>query len=449
MSTESYFDRFAPYAERRNHISPELHSRFNTKRGLRNADGTGVLIGLTEIGEVHGYIIDDQDRIPDNGRLSYRGVNVSDIVRGYQADGRLGFEEVVYLLLYGDLPTSGQLDELRALLGSLRSLPDGFWEDMILRAPSQDIMNGLGRSVLAAYSYDGMAEDLSVANVLRQVIELIARFPAMVAYGYQAKRHYYDGDSLVIHSPEPTLSTAENLLLMIRPDRAYTRLEAETLDLALVLHAEHGGGNNSAFTIHVVSSAATDTYSAIAAGVGSLKGLKHGGAAAMVRAMMLDAGKEIKDWRDDDEIEAHLGRLLNREAFDRSGLIYGIGHAVYTLSDPRAILLEEKAAALAEEAGRGDEFALHRAIARLAPEVLRRHKPSAGAVAPNVDFYSGFVYSTLGIPAELYTPIFAVSRIAGWSAHRIEELVSGGRIVRPAYKNVVGRVAYTPMDKRS
>lgn len=448
MSEMNYFDIQAPAASRHNSIDPALHRKFNTKRGLRNDDGTGVLIGLTEIGEVHGYYIDDQERVPDEGRLSYRGISVSDIVEGFQSDKRFGFEEVAYLLLFGELPTSAELHEFTTVLGERRALPDGFTEDMILNAPSDNIMNKLARSVLAGYSYDEHAERLEIANVLRQSVELIARFPTMVAYGYQAKRHYHHGESLYIHSPDPDKSTAENLLAMIRPTQEYTPLEAEVLDLALVLHAEHGGGNNSAFTIHVVTSAATDTYSAVAAAVGSLKGAKHGGAAGRVRAMMRDIEEHISDWTDDNAVAAYVRAILRKEAFDRSGLIYGIGHAVYTKSDPRAVLLGRKAGELAAAAGDERRYDLYQRVARLAPILFQEEKQTDKIIAPNVDFYSGLVYSMLNIPEELFTPIFAVSRITGWSAHRIEELVSGGRIIRPAYKNIIGRARYTPMDRR-
>lgn len=448
MSKHNYFEEKAPAAARHNSIDPSLHGKFNTKRGLRNEDGTGVLIGLTEIGEVHGYYIDDQERVPDEGSLLYRGISVSDIVEGFQADKRFGFEEVTYLLLFGELPTSAELDEFNAVLGELRALPDGFTEDMILSAPSDNIMNKLARSVLAGYSYDDHAEDLGIVNVLRQSIELIARFPIMVAYGYQAKRRYHHGESLHIHSPDPNKSTAENLLALIRPTQEYTALEAEVLDLALVLHAEHGGGNNSAFTIHVVTSAATDTYSAVAAGVGSLKGSKHGGAAGRVRAMMRDIEEHVTDWTDDDSVATYLRAILRKEAFDHSGLIYGIGHAVYTKSDPRAVLLSRKAGELAVAAGNESRYGLYQRVERLAPILFQEEKGTDKTLAPNVDFYSGLVYSMLNIPEELFTPIFAVSRIAGWSAHRIEELVSGGRIIRPAYKNIVGRAQYTPMNRR-
>ncbi len=449
MTEQEFLGLHTPIAEQKNTIDSALYQRYNTKRGLRNDDGTGVLIGLTEIGEVHGYVIDDQERISDEGRLSYRGIDLREIVSGFQADDRRGFEEVVYLLLFGDLPSKSRLADFAEYLGRMRRLPDGFTEDMILSAPSNDVMNQLGRSILAAYSYDPQAEDLSIENVLRQSIELIARIPTMVAYGYHAKRHYFHGESLYIHAPDPQLSTAENLLSMIRANRSYSALEAETLDLALVLHAEHGGGNNSAFTIHVVSSAATDTYSAISAGVGSLKGAKHGGAAGRVGAMMYDIMTHVGDWQDRDEVAAYLKKILGREAGDRSGLIYGVGHAVYTLSDPRAVLLGAKAGELAAANNYEAEYNLYRNVAELAPVVFREVRNTTQIIAPNVDFYSGLVYSMLGIPEELYTPIFAVARIAGWSAHRLEELVSGGRIIRPAYKNIHGHRPYTPIAERT
>ncbi|HUX14490.1 MAG TPA: citrate/2-methylcitrate synthase [Spirochaetia bacterium] len=448
QSEESFLDSHAPLAERQNVINPELHKKYNTKRGLRNDDGTGVLIGLTEIGEVHGYVMDEGEKTPVEGRLSYRGIDVEELTNGFQTDGRFGFEEVVYLLLFGVLPDRAELQAFQELLSSKRELPVGFAEDMILKAPSQDIMNKLARSTLASYSYDPNPEDLSVRNVLRQCVELIARFPTMTAYGFQAKRHYYDGESLFLHAPDPSLGTAENLLHMFRSNQSFSRLEAETLDLALVLHAEHGGGNNSAFTIHVVSSAATDTYSAVAAAVGSLKGAKHGGANGRVIRMMEDIKEHVKVWNDDDEVAAYLRRILRREAFDKSGLIYGLGHAVYTLSDPRAVLLKKKAKELAESKQFGDELELYNVIERVSPRVFREERQNQKNISPNVDFFSGFVYKMLNIPLELYTPIFAVSRIAGWCAHRIEEIVSGGRIIRPAYKNVLGHQAYVPMTER-
>ena len=445
----TFLDGHTGLAEKQNFIRPELHKRYNTKRGLRNEDGTGVLIGLTEIGEVRGYIIDDAERVPAEGLLLYRGYDLRDIVKGFQNDGRLGFDEVSYLLLFGVLPTEGELNAFKEILGENRTLPNNFTEDMILRAPSNDIMNKLARSVLSAYSYDEKAEDISVRNVLRQSIELIARFPTMVAYGFQAKRHYYHNESLFIHAPDPELSTAENLLQLIRISREYTPLEAETLDLALVLHAEHGGGNNSAFTVHVVSSAGTDTYSAIAAAVGSLKGPKHGGANAKVMAMMDHIKANVDDWSSDAELGTHLRKILRKESFDGSGLIYGMGHAVYTQSDPRAVLLKAKAKELAAEKDYSEEFALYERIERLVPSIFQEEKNTDRPIAPNVDFYSGFVYKILGIPPELNTPIFAIGRVPGWSAHRIEELVSGGRIIRPAYKNVLGRNQYVEMSGRT
>ncbi|MFW5684119.1 MAG: citrate/2-methylcitrate synthase [Spirochaetota bacterium] len=445
---DRFLDAHIGRAERMTVISPQEYLRYNCKRGLRNNDGTGVLVGLTEIGEVHGYIIDEGERIPAPGRLSYRGYDVSEIAKGFQADGRFGFEETVYLLLFGTLPTNEELAEFCALIGEKRPLPTGFTEDMVLRAPSADIMNKLARSTLVSYSYDDNAEERSVRNILRQSIELIARFPAMVAYAFQAKRHYFNDESLFIHAPEPGLSSAENFLQMMRADRECSPLEAETLDLALVLHAEHGGGNNSAFTIHVVSSAATDTYSAVAAAVGSLKGAKHGGANNRVMLMMEDIKANVKDWSSEKEVQAYLERILRKEAHDGSGLIYGMGHAVYTVSDPRAVLLKQKASELAAEKGRSEEYHLYELIEQLTPAAFRAVKGYDRVIAPNVDFFSGFVYSMLNIASELYTPIFAMSRIAGWCAHLLEEFVSGGRILRPAYKCVMPRRSYVPITER-
>ena len=429
-------------------IDPKLYPKYNVKRGLRNANGTGVLVGLTSIGDVHGYIIDEGEKVPVEGRLRYRGIELEEIVRGFQSEKRHGFNEVAYLLLFGCLPTRDQLARFSEMLDTCRDLPAGFTENMILKAPSADIMNKLARSVLASYSYDPNPDDISIKNVLRQCIEMIARFPTMAAYGYQAKRHYHDGKSLYIHKPQSGLSTAENFLYMVRPDSVYTTLEAEILDLALVLHAEHGGGNNSAFALHVVTSSDTDTYSAIAAAVGALKGPKHGGANIRV-AEMFDAIKEgVKDWKDDGEVSAYLAKILRKEAFDRKGLIYGIGHAVYTLSDPRAVILRGKAEELAREKSRVEEYNLYRTVERCAPKVITDFKKQVRPLTANVDFYSGFVYSMLNIPRELYTPIFAISRIAGWSAHRIEEITSGGKIIRPAYKNVADKAKYVTIDKR-
>ena len=445
---EAFLQELTRQAEKRNRIPMELYQKYSVKRGLRNEDGSGVLVGLTEIGDVHGYIIDEGDIIPDEGRLIYRGINITELVTGLQQENRPGFEEASYLLLFGDLPTALQLEQYTSLVGESRALPNSFTEDMILKAPSHDVMNKLARSVLVMYSYDPNPDDVSLGNVLRQSIELIARMPTMAAYGYMAKRHYFDGQSLFIHNPRKDLNTAENLLHLMRPDSRFSKLEAETLDLALVLHAEHGGGNNSTFTVRVVTSSATDTYSAIAAGIGSLKGPLHGGANLKVREMMENIKAGVKDWKDEEEVRAYLSKIVRKEAFDRSGLIYGVGHAVYTLSDPRAVLLQEKAADLAVEKGLETEFGLHRIVARLAPEVLKKDKNSNKVVAANVDFYSGFVYQMLNIPTEMYTPIFCIARTAGWAAHRIEELVSGVRIIRPAYRDVLKNRPYLPLAQR-
>jgi len=440
--------RLVQLVEKNNQIDPELYPKYDVKRGLRNSNGTGVLVGLTNVGDVQGYRTENGQKIAIEGKLFYRGIEVRDLIAGFQADGRFGFEETSYLLLFGKLPQPHELEEFNRLLGMNRALPDGFTEDMILKAPSNNIMNKLARSVLAAYSYDPNPDDISIENVLRQSIELIARFPTMVAYGYQALSRYHNHKSLYIHNPQPHLSTAENLLHMIRPNSKYTRLEAELLDLALVLHAEHGGGNNSTFIIRVVTSTDTDTYSAVAAAVGSLKGGKHGGANIKVLEMMEDIKSNVRDWNDDEELLSYLSSILSKKANDRSGLIYGIGHAVYTVTDPRAVLLKAKAAELAKEKGLEKEFGLYTAVERLTPQALANAgKPDVNALV-NVDFYSGFVYQALNIPPELYTPLFAVARISGWCAHRLEELVSGGKIIRPAYKNVLGEKEYVPMKKR-
>ncbi len=445
-----FYQRHSAEVRNSPNFNEESFLRFNVKRGLRNSDGSGVLVGLTEIGDVHGYIVDENEVVPDDGRLCYRGIRIDDLVAGFQADGRFGFEETAFLLLFGKLPPGDDLDEFCRILGARRNLPDHFTEDMILKAPSANIMNKLARSVLVYYSYDEKAEDRTVSNVYRQMVNLIASFPTMVAYAYQAKRHNYDNDSLYIHAPSPDLSTSENFLRLIRPTQQYTRLEAEVLDLALVLHAEHGGGNNSAFTIHVVSSSDTDSYSAVAAAIGSLKGSRHGGANVKVMNMMSDLKSRVpqSQWNDDERIAAYLEKVLKKEAFDRTGLIYGIGHAVYTKSDPRAVLLKQKAQDLAREKGWTEEFELYRTVERLAPEAFYAHKGRSKTVAANVDFYSGLVYRMLGISDELFTPIFAVGRIAGWAAHRMEEVVHGGRIVRPAFKSVAPTRDYVPLSER-
>ena len=429
-------------------IDIDLYGKYNVKRGLRNADGTGVLVGLTRVGDVHGYIIDEGERVAVDGKLYYRGIDVEALVQNAAAEKRFGYEETVYLLMFGELPTAAELEDFCKVLGASRELPENFAEDSIMKLPSPDIMNKLARSVLTLYSYDDTPEDLSPENVLRQCLELIGRFPTMAAYAYMAKKHYYDRESLFIHTPAPTCSTAETLLSLIRPDKKFTSLEAEILDLALVLHAEHGGGNNSTFAVHLVSSADTDTYSAIAAGIGSLKGFKHGGANIKVMGMMDDIKKGVKNWASEGEVADYLVKILNGEAYDRSGLIYGQGHAVYTISDPRATLLRDKAAELAKEKGLEDEFDLYRSIESMVPAVFKKVKGSDKSICTNVDFYSGFVYRSLGIPDELFTPIFAISRISGWCAHRMEEVISGGRIIRPGYKCVQPRLPYTPMSSR-
>lgn len=430
-------------------FSRELFKQYSVKRGLRNDDGTGVMAGLTAVGAVQGYFIDDGEKIPMEGHLRYRGYDITDLVQKCEAENRFGFEEVAYLLLFGHLPDCKTLNDFSALIGSLRALPDGFAEDMILKAPSTNIMNKMARSVLASYSYDPNPDEITTGNILRQSIELIARMPVMAAYGYQAKSHYHDGQSLYLHTPQTGLSTAENLLYMLRPDNSYTREEAEMLDVLLMIHAEHGGGNNSAFTTRVISSSDTDTYSAISAAIGSLKGPKHGGANAKVMGMIEEIKENVRNWDDDDEVKAYLAKILRKEAFDGSGLIYGMGHAIYTYSDPRCILLKEKAEQLLKTHSAFEkEYRLYNSVERLTPEVFAEVKNNSKVMCANVDMYSGFVYKMLGIPSEMYTPLFAVSRIVGWCAHRLEEVIGCGRIIRPAYKSMFHRKEYIDIDKR-
>lgn len=447
--TDKMIEKLSSRAVLNDPINPDLYEKYDVKRGLRNANGTGVLVGLTRIGDVVGYEIGaNGEKIPVPGRLMYRGYDVIDLVKDAESHDDYCYEQCAYLLLMGELPTKDELQRFRDFLGSVRSLPPNFTEDMIMKAPSQDIMNKLARGVLASYSYDENPEDRSVPNIMRQCIELISRFSTLAAYGYQARRRYYENQSMFIHNPISTLSTAENFLHLIRPDGKYTKLEAQVLDLALIIHAEHGGGNNSSLTVHVVSSADTDTYSAIAAAVGSLKGRRHGGANIRVVEMMDEIKKNVKDWSSEKEIRDYLYKIAKKQAFDKTGLIYGMGHAVYTISDPRALLLREKAKQLAEEKGCLEEFNLYRTIEQVAPEILMEVHHSDKRICANVDLYSGFVYSMLNIPRELFTPIFAISRIVGWSAHRIEEIVAGGRIYRPAYKNVCEERKYIPIDDR-
>ena len=417
-------------------IDPELYTRFDVKRGLRDLNGKGVLTGLTNISEIVSSKEVDGKSVPCEGKLYFRGYDVEELIRRQPATDSFGFERTAYLLLFGQLPEEGQLKEFCGLLSFYRTLPTSFVRDIIMKAPSSDMMNTLARSVLTLYSYDEDAEDISIPNVLRQCMQLIALFPLLSVYGYQAYRHYHDGQSLFIHQPDHKLSTAENILRILRPDCQYTALEAKVLDIALILHADHGGGNNSTFTTHVVTSSGTDTYSAIAAALGSLKGPKHGGANIKVVQMFEDIKSHIKDWNDDEEISAYLYKLLHKEAFDRSGLIYGMGHAVYSISDPRAKTMARFVEGLSQEKGRTEEYRLYQNVERLAVEAITKDRKIYKGVSANVDFYSGFIYSMLDLPMELYTPIFAISRIAGWSAHRIEELIGGGKIIRPSYKSV-------------
>ena len=447
-SNHQWIQPLTDMAEKCSYIDPELYTKYDVKRGLRDISGRGVLAGLTEIGEVHAYIIDENEMIPCPGKLYYRGYDVEALAAGFLGEGRFGFEETCYLLLFGDLPAPEQLKNFENNLSAFRRLPEDFTRDLIMKAPGKDMMNVLARSILALYSYDDNPDDTSVQNVLRQCLQMIAYFPLLSVYAYQAFNHYHEGKSLYIHTPVPHLSTAENILHMLRPDSSYTPLEATLLDLALVLHAEHGGGNNSSFTTHVVTSSGTDTYSVMAAALGSLKGPRHGGANVKVALMFEDIKKQVKDWEDEEEISGYLEKLLNKEAFDRSGLIYGMGHAVYSLSDPRAELFKSHVEELALSKGMEEEFKLYAKIERLAPEVIGRCRRIYKGVSANIDFYSGFVYRMLDIPVELYTPVFAMSRIAGWSAHRIEEIVNNGKIVRPAYKSISQRRPYPPIAQR-
>ena len=433
---------------KRSVIPSKLYDENNVKRGLRNKNGTGVLVGLTRVGDVHGYVLDEGEKIPVDGRLRYRGVSVKDLTDGFQKDGRYGFEEICYFLLFGDLPNKEQYNMICKELAKERELPEGFVEEMILKFPSRDIMNKLARSVLVLYSFDDNPDDVSIANVINQSMKLIAQMPLLAAYGYIAHDHYHCNGNLFINRPDPNLSSAENFLHVLRKDSKYTKLEAEILDLCLVLHAEHGGGNNSSFTTHVVSSSGTDTYSSVAASIGSLKGPKHGGANIRVMNMMEDLMKNVEDYYSDEQIEEYLTKVVKKEANDKSGLIYGFGHAVYTLSDPRAVILKQKAKDLAEESGNTEIFQLYDRVERIAPKVFEKIKKSDKIVCANVDFYSGLVYKMLRIPKDLYTPLFAMARIAGWSAHRIEELIFKPRIMRPAYKNVCHKQEYIRMEDR-
>ncbi len=443
-----YVKELAALSCSNNNIRPEMYLDHNVKRGLRDLDGNGVVTGLTEISNIKAKEKGTNgETVPCEGELYFRGYNVKDLVNGFHKFGRFGFEEAVYLLLFSELPTAEKLEKFKTALANYRSLPPSFVRDMILKAPSKDMMNILSRSVLALYSYDENPDDTSVENVLRQSLQLISMFPLLAVYGYHGYRHYHLNKSLHIRNPKPELSTAENTLHILRKDGNFTPLEAKVLDLALVLHAEHGGGNNSSFTTHVVTSSGTDTYSAIAAALGSLKGPRHGGANIKV-VQMFDDMKNSINTKDEKEIETYLMKLLNKEAFDNAGLIYGMGHAVYSKSDPRADILKVCAKDLSKEKGYEEDFVLYETVARLAPQIIGDKRKIYKGVSANVDFYSGLIYKMLELPYELYTPIFAISRIAGWSAHRIEEIQNNGKIIRPAYINVKDSREYVDIENR-
>ena len=428
-------------------IDPNLYIEYDVNRGLRDSAGKGVLTGLTEISDVNAFDLVDGRRLPAEGSLYYQGVNVNDLVTGL-GERKFGFEETIYLLLFGKLPTQGQLNDFLTVMFAMEELGGRFVRDVVMKASSQNIMNAMQRCVLTLYTYDANPEDISASNVLRQSMELIAKLPIIAAYSYHSYRHFRKDETLFIRNPQKGLSLAENFLLMLRPDGKYTELEAKVLDIALILHAEHGGGNNSTFTTHVVTSSGTDTYSSMAASLGSLKGPRHGGANLKVQHMFADIKEHVSNWSDEAEVEAYLKKILSKEAFDRSGLIYGMGHAVYTLSDPREVILKKFARKLAEEKGMMEEFALYELVERLAGQLIMEQRRTFKNVCANVDFYSGFVYSMLGIPEELFTPIFAIARMPGWSAHRLEELLNASKIIRPAYKYVGRHIAYIPMEDR-
>jgi citrate synthase len=442
-------EELADLSYRNDLIDPDLFTRYDVKRGLRDLNGKGVLAGLTNISDVCATKEVNGERIPAHGNLYYRGYNVKELVKGFTGEGRFGFEECTYLLLFGKLPDKKELARFNELLGRYRSLPPTFVRDVIMKRPSKDMMNTLARSVLTMYSYDDKADDVSLPNVLRQSIQLISAFPLMAIYGYQAYSHYHENDSLYIHQPNPDLSTAENILHLLRPDSKYTPLEAQILDVALVVHMEHGGGNNSTFTTHVVTSSMTDTYAVIAAALGSLKGPRHGGANIKVVQMFEDMKEKVSDWTNEGQVADYLNALLDKKAFDNARLIYGVGHAIYSLSDPRAVIFKSFVEKLSEEKGMHEEFALYDLVERLAPEVISSHRKMYKGVSVNVDFYSGFVYRMLNLPMELYTPIFAIARIAGWSAHRMEELANNSKIIRPAYRPILEQdLPYIPLTSR-
>ena len=451
MTEKAWVKRQADRIRAADRIDPALYRKYGVKRGLRNDNGTGVLVGLTTIGNVHGYVMDEGERRPVPGELYYRGINVRDIVQAGRREHRFGYEETAYLILFGELPTARELIDWKNRIGAYRRLADGFKENAIMKHPPRNLMNALARAVLFAYAYSGDEEDmddLSIERCLEQSVALIGSIPTVAAYAYQAKRHYHDNGPLMIRNPDPRRSTAENLLMLTREDGRCTRLEAEALDLALVLHAEHGGGNNSSFTTHVVTSAHSDIYSSVAASILSLKGARHGGANLRVMRQMDEIRRAVKDWRQPDCVVRHLEKIADKEAGDGTGLIYGLGHAVYTLSDPRAELLKTKARALAREKGREDDMRLFELVEERGPAIVRARHPRAEDVCANVDLYSGLVYDLLGIPRDLYTPLFAVARCVSWCAHRMEELVNSGPIIRPAYKPIFRPREYVPLAKR-
>ena len=444
-----YIKRLADLSNSRNGIVPQMYIDNDVKKGLRDIDGNGVVAGLTEVSYIKNKeVLPDGTRLPCAGELYYRGIDVCDLVKGFTKDKRHGFEEIVYLLLFSKLPTNSELEEFKSVMSDYRNLPPSFVRDMILKAPGKSMMNILSRSVLALYAYDENPDDISIPNVLRQSMALISQFPLLSVYGYHSYQHYHNGKSLFIHYPRPDYDTAENLLYILRENGEFSELEAKLLDIALVLHAEHGGGNNSTFTTHVVSSSGTDTYSAISAALGSLKGPRHGGANIKVVQMFDDLKASVKNLKDEGQIRDYLVKLLDKEAFDKAGLIYGMGHAVYSISDPRANLLKESAKMLSVEKGMEDEYQLYSTVARLAPEVIAEKRKIYKGVSPNVDFYSGLVYKMLNLPYELFTPLFAIARVAGWSAHRIEELQCAGKIIRPAYVGVKPFEKYVEMKDR-
>lgn len=448
LEKESVIERMSEDYRNFNTIDPHVYENYKIKRGLREPDGSGVMAGVTRVSSVRGYVMEDGDRLPAPGQLVYRGIDVNSLLKGYEAEDRFGFEEVVYLLLIGKLPTASELEEFRALLASMRDLPDNFTEDMIIKAPSRDVMNKMARSVLALYSYDENPDSIALENLLRQALQLIARLPVIAVQAYQVKKRHYDNESMYLHPSNRELSTAENFLHLMRKDQTFTKEEARILDACLILHAEHGAGNNSTFTTRVLSSTGTDTYAAISAAIGSLKGPRHGGANLQVCNMMDDIKANVSDWADEEEVLEYLCKILRKQAGDRSGLIYGMGHAVYTLSDPRAVALKERACRLAETTGKSAEYNLISLVERLTPAAFSAVRGDDKIICANVDLYSGFIYRTLGIPTELYTPLFTIARVAGWCSHRVEEMALGSKVIRPAYKFIGGKHLYVPINNR-